>query len=149
MTASRYVALVVGPPAAGKTTWVQQHARPGDVVVDFDEIARRLGSRVEHGHTGSVFWRAMREQERLEARVARMASGRAFVIRTLPNPVLRARRARQLRATEVVVVDPGRDIVGPRARSLRPLAARAAVDDWYRFNPTPQSNTVDTVDDWR
>jgi hypothetical protein len=31
--------VVTGPPGAGKTTWVQQRAKPGDIVFDFDAIA--------------------------------------------------------------------------------------------------------------
>ena len=32
--------VVTGPPGSGKTTWVQQRARPGDVVFDLDAIAQ-------------------------------------------------------------------------------------------------------------
>jgi predicted kinase len=37
----RQVTLVYGPPCAGKSTFVQERALPGDVVLDFDVIARR------------------------------------------------------------------------------------------------------------
>ena len=32
--------LVCGPPSSGKSTWVRERARVGDLVWDFDEIAR-------------------------------------------------------------------------------------------------------------
>lgn len=44
------VIAVVGPPCSGKTTYVAEHSKPGDVVVDFDAIARALGSPHEHRH---------------------------------------------------------------------------------------------------
>lgn len=39
------VMLVCGPPASGKTTYVRNHARPHDVVIDVDQIAEELGVR--------------------------------------------------------------------------------------------------------
>ena len=38
----RYV--ICGPPGAGKTTWVQHRARPGDLVWDMDAMAETLAS---------------------------------------------------------------------------------------------------------
>jgi predicted kinase len=31
--------VVIGPPAGGKSTWVLERAKPGDIVVDFDRLA--------------------------------------------------------------------------------------------------------------
>ena len=46
--------VITGPPCAGKSTHVRQHAKPGDVVVDFDLIAQAVGSPVSHGHDSQV-----------------------------------------------------------------------------------------------
>lgn len=35
--------IVCGPPAAGKSTYVRTHAKPDDLVIDIDEIAREYG----------------------------------------------------------------------------------------------------------
>lgn len=44
--------VVIGPPAAGKTTYVLAHARPGDIVVDLDRLANALtcGGTDSHRH---------------------------------------------------------------------------------------------------
>lgn len=39
-TAPRYV--ITGPPASGKTKWVEAHRQPGDMVWDMDAIAQTL-----------------------------------------------------------------------------------------------------------
>ena len=44
------VTVVSGPPCSGKSTYVREHAKPGDVVIDFDVIAQALGSPADHGH---------------------------------------------------------------------------------------------------
>lgn len=130
---TRRVVLVVGPPGAGKSTWVHAHTRPGDMVVDFDEIARDLGSRHAHRHDSGVIARAIAEQKRRERDVARMEDGTAFVIRVGSDRQERNLLATRLRADEVRVIDPGRAAVESRL-SGRPESARLEVDRWYRLN---------------
>lgn len=132
----RRVVLVVGPPAAGKSTWVRANAAEGDTVVDFDAIAGELGSPSPHDHPSGVVSRAVKEQARRESQVARMSRGTAYVIRAEPDPAKRDALAEQLRATEVQVVDPGEDVVMARLHA-RPARSRQAADDWYRHKNSP------------
>ena len=44
--------IITGPPCSGKSTYVREHAQPGDVRVDFDAIAQVLGAAVPHGSEG-------------------------------------------------------------------------------------------------
>lgn len=48
------ITVITGPPCAGKTTYVRERAKPGDVVIDFDDIARALGSPEDHDHDPRV-----------------------------------------------------------------------------------------------
>lgn len=130
---TREVTLVVGPPGAGKSTWVQARAGAGVDVVDFDTIARSLGSRDAHRHDSGVIARALAEQKRRERAVARMESGAAYVIRVASDPRERAEIAARLRATDVKVIDPGRAVVESRMAG-RPASAAREVDRWYRLN---------------
>ena len=40
--------VIVGPPAAGKSEYVKGRAKDGEVVIDYDLIAKAMGSRVAH-----------------------------------------------------------------------------------------------------
>ena len=40
--------VIIGPPCSGKSTYVDAHAKRGDVRVDFDRIAQALGSDTPH-----------------------------------------------------------------------------------------------------
>jgi 5-methylcytosine-specific restriction protein A len=51
---SKPLIVVCGPPGAGKTTYVDKHAEPGDAVIDLDRIAEAMGMPVEKRTTGEV-----------------------------------------------------------------------------------------------
>jgi hypothetical protein len=109
----RRVILVTGPPCAGKTTHVRQHAQPGDLVLDQDAIgARRMNAAL--------------------AQVAAMTEGTAWVIRCAPGPTARRALAQQVGATERVhLVEPEPTLVHRAARRPHPRRHIAAVAQWF------------------
>ena len=126
----RHVVLVCGPPCSGKTTYVRERMQPGDLVVDYDDIARRLGSRRTHGHD-------YRFHKKVEAVIARALAAleqgkhdRAWVIRSLPNDADRQALARRIGA-EVVVLDEPDEVLLARARQRgNPAPTVAAIRQW-------------------
>ena len=42
-TTNTHITLITGPPSAGKTTHAKNHARPGHLIIDYNEILRALG----------------------------------------------------------------------------------------------------------
>ncbi len=59
--------IVTGPPAGGKNTYVDQHAAPGDLIIDLDMIAADLSGH--HGHDWDRRWLgpALHERNRCSA----------------------------------------------------------------------------------
>jgi hypothetical protein len=106
------VTLVSGPPCAGKTWHVQQHAGPDDVVLDADVMGRGAFERAVKG-----------------IRDAR--APRVWVIRCLSGPARRAAYRAELGADEHVHLVPDTATLLERARR-RPDPARhvAAVRQW-------------------
>ena len=46
--------VVTGPPCSGKSTYVSEHAKAGEVRIDLDPIAQALGAEEPHGSTGDI-----------------------------------------------------------------------------------------------
>jgi predicted kinase len=127
------ITVVCGPPCSGKTTWVQERARPTDAVVDYDDIAQQLGSPRTHGH----HYRYHQPTEALIAQVidairqGRFA--RAWVIRT---EQAEAQRLADDLQGELVVIDAPDDVLLERAKQ-RPDPQRTAdaIKAWRASHP--------------
>lgn len=94
-TVAGRVVLVCGPPCAGKSTYVQAHARPGDLVLDQDVIGSKAMGRA--------------------LATLPPAQGTAWVIRSAPGAAKRAALAKRLHA-EVVLLVPGVEELMARAK---------------------------------
>lgn len=103
--------LVAGPPCAGKSTYVREHASPGALVLDQDVIGRKAMNR----HLAAIH----------------RTAGEVWIIRCAPGEMQRAALARRLGCDDVVLLCPGIETLHERA-ALRdnPAAARQAIRNW-------------------
>lgn len=125
------VVLIVGPPCGGKSTLAQRLAVPGDVILDHDEVARRMGSPKRWKHDYRYGVAAERWMRRAIARLAWGVAGSAYVIRCLPRRGDRVALASRLNA-ETRLVDPGMNECIRRAiADHRPVGTVDAIRKWY------------------
>lgn len=129
--------IVVGPPAAGKSTYVRAHAKPGDIVIDLDAIAAALTTGPPtHDHHHPVLRAAQRARLAAIDEALRLADRvDSWIIHTQPSPKALARYAEH--GARIVVVDPGRAVVEQRIAEQRSPSARAVAARWYAHRPTP------------
>lgn len=125
------VVVVTGPPAAGKSTWVDETATAEDVVIDLDKIARALmpaaaddidaPPHVRHVAIGA-------RADALERASALREQVTVYLIHALPS--LDQLDDYRRRGWQVVTIDPGADVVVPRLDE-RSDAAAEATRRWY------------------
>lgn len=142
------VTLVCGPPASGKTTWVEACATAQDVVIDLDHIVAGLsGQPMTHMWDRQKWWSAaIRKRNSMLGALSQRSEGSAWVIMTAPTPKEREFWRRQLVDVRVVVLakpvhvcaaNAARD--GDRDLSQTMVAVR---DWWNRYAPSPQDQVV-------
>lgn len=143
--------VVTGPPAAGKSSWIQARATARDIVIDLDRITQALAG------PGAPAW----NQDPLHLRVAHKARYAAmneafelrdqidvFLIHTMPSDTWRARY--QLLGAEIVTVDPGEQVVRERVQAMRSSAMNRVVTRWYKQHrgSVATSATAQSSRDW-
>lgn len=126
-TADTHITLVVGPPAAGKSTWVQENARAGDLLVDYDALAVSMGGTSHtHGHQLHSVVNAARNGILQTLRKGKAGVARAWIISANPNA------ENIFPYHQVKVIDPGESVVLARARAAgRPESYQRLIIDWY------------------
>jgi hypothetical protein len=115
------VKLVCGPPAAGKSTYVQAHKGADDIVIDWDLIAEELG--FDRASVKEFIPELLEERNaRLAALAEEPATRVAWVVLTAPSKALRRWWCEMLnvRSVDLVVLVP------PRAELYRRIMADPA-----------------------
>ena len=134
--------VITGPPCSGKSTYARQHAKPGDIIVDFDTIAQALGSPVTHGHDRQ-FWKVAIEARTaaIKAAIAQCRQGAtAWVVDSRPTE--QARQAYLKAGGRIVDLTELREELHRRAAEDRPPSWHARIDTFLDGrDPQPRSVT--------
>jgi predicted kinase len=132
------IVIVTGPPCGGKSTYIKQNAKSGDIIVDMDRLARALTTEdiTNHNYSDAVRRVARQAREAAVKAAVTVAQGTrsttAWIIHTDPSPTDRA-NYRILSAT-FVECSPGLQVCLERLRERpvqsRPIAERV-IRDYY------------------
>jgi 5-methylcytosine-specific restriction protein A len=102
------VTMVCGPPGAGKSTYVRQHATADDLIIDLDRIIAAIAGVPEH-HTTDRRWLPLALEARndlLRSLSSDTTHKAAWFIVSVPDPAQRDTWARRLGAQVVVLAPP-------------------------------------------
>lgn len=126
------IRVVIGAPASGKSTWCRAVAGVDDIIIDYDRIASALTAREgtghEHGDIVKHITKAARNAA-IDRAIQFAASVDVYIIHSTPS----ARTLQRYRSmgAEIVLVDPGYDVVMERAKRGRPWQMQQVVKNWY------------------
>ncbi|WP_225080456.1 ATP-binding protein [Streptomyces sp. CoT10] len=143
--------VITGPPAAGKSSWIQAHATARDIVIDLDRIALALTGpgAPQWNHDPLVQRVAQRARfAAIDEAVKHLDEVDVYLIHTMPSPKARAKYQRL--GARIVTVDPGEDVVRERVRTMRSEGMDRVVTRWYRTYRKGGSRpvTVQASRDW-
>lgn len=137
------IRIVTGPPAAGKSTFIRDHRRPGDITIDYDTIANELAGVDPANHEHPAHIKAvtkMARQAAIDAAVKQLGDHTVWIIHSSPSDRL-LDHYRELGAV-IDVVDPGKDVVMKRVKAERPSSMLKVAALWYSKNkPRPKGTT--------
>lgn len=124
--------VVTGPPAAGKSSWIQAHATARDIVIDLDLMALAMaGPGADHHAHSDVLMRVVHRARfaALNEAYEHLDKVDVYVIHTQPSAKALAKYKRL--EARIVTVDPGREIVMQRIEAMRQPEMKRVASRWY------------------
>lgn len=126
--------VITGPPASGKTSYALARATARDIVIDYDRIAVALAGSGADSHDHHRVLKRVAHKARYAAiaeALDRIAEADVYLIHSMPSEH-NLDRYRSL-GGEIVVLDPGRQVVEERCRTTRPQLL-PVVGKWYAWH---------------
>lgn len=124
--------VVTGAPCAGKSTWVRERAKTGDIVVDLDRIALAITAEgtPHHEYPAHVRKAAMVVRKTVVAiAVAYGRRGTSYVIHSKPSE--RALKQYARAGAVVVNIHAPMHVLIARAKAERPPRIVAMLATWF------------------
>lgn len=124
--------VVTGPPAAGKSSWIEARARATDIVIDLDRITQALmgpGAPAWSQHDIAMKVAHRARYAAIDEALKHLDATDVYLIHTMPSAKWVARYQRH--GAEIVAVDPGKDIVMQRIQDMRAPGLQAVATRWY------------------
>jgi predicted kinase len=124
--------VITGPPCVGKSTWVRQRAKIGDIVVDLDRLALAITAEQTPHHDYPAHIRRAAIHVRKSAVAVALAysrTGTSYVIHAKPTE--RATRMYAKHGAHVIALDAPWHVLIERAKTERPPHVWTTLATWW------------------
>lgn len=131
--------VITGPPAAGKTTWVREHAKPGDITIDYDALVDALTPHGPEPYDAPMHVVDVAQTARnaaIHVALTKLFYCDIYVIDSKPTP--QAIEKYERHGAKFVLIDPGYDVCIARARAERHPRIQLVVERWYHDHVAPR-----------
>ena len=137
--------VIIGPPCAGKSTYIKENATQGDVLIDYDAMAMALGAGSTHTASGAIREVALRLRYSAINKILEGISAPAWIIHTNPRQSLIDDYAEA--GAVFTIVDPGKAVCLERVeKDYRPEGTAEVIEAWYESPPKiPQQMDIDAA----
>ena len=122
--------VIIGAPCSGKSTYVRENAKAGDLRVDYDLIAQALGAENSHQAEGIIKQAAFDAREGAIKTALADTSAESWIIHTSPSED--HMKVYEEAGADFVRLDPGYDVCMERALAdERPQQTIDGIEKWY------------------
>ena len=122
--------VIKGPPCAGKSTYIREHAAEGDLRVDFDLLAECLGNTKRHDAEGLIKEAAFKAREGAISEALKHPDLESWIIHTAPTAA--QMQAYEAAGAEIIELDVSREECLRRAEADdRPQATFDAINKYF------------------
>lgn len=126
--------VVAGAPCAGKSSYVRERMRRGEVVVDYDTLHQALSGLGSHEHDKGVRPYVLAARDCVLEELAANEAAGAWVVTSSPKAA-ELRRLRELLGAEVVLLRVDREEAHRRCdEDGRPAQWHGFIDNWFEGN---------------
>lgn len=123
--------IIAGAPCAGKSTYLREHAEPGDLVYDFDTIHQSLSLAGSHVHLDAVRPYVLSARDAIFAQLETHLQQPFLVITSSPRKAEVEALAARLSA-EIIFLDVSLDEAHLRADlDSRPEVWHSYIRNWF------------------
>ena len=139
--------IVTGPPAAGKSTYIHQHRKPGDITIDYDELANTLAGLKPANHQHQthikIITKAARQAAINKAIDKHDGTHNVWIIHSNPSANLLTKY--KAAGANIITIDPGKDTVMKRCKQERPKHMLKVAAQYYEKQKQQKQQTQQTT----
>lgn len=122
--------VIIGPPCAGKSTFVKENAKENDLRVDFDLLAECLGNSKKHEATGLIKEAAFKAREGAIETALKNPDAESWIIHTSPTKAQMA--AYEKAGAEIITLEVSKEECLARAeRDGRPQTTIDGINKYF------------------
>lgn len=140
------VYLIYGSPCSGKTTYIKEHMKRGDLICDVDYIYGAISNDDPHNAELYLHEVACKLDSALKKIIHDREGGwgNAYVVSTAnTNDKLKTEKER-IKADECIFIDTPYEVCIERAKE-RPFYFRWIIDEWFETKDLKGDNNVECI----